>query len=341
MAGFWATLVVLSLASAALMAFFDVPFKSSTPKVKTICALLVFASAAITLVIIFMFVSAGPAWSISIGLLALSTMIVIFLRRNFKKGDGQGMDSTNLTPFANGERKKSLAPFIGRATWISRATLKMGIIGLAIPGLTLFLYGTLETARISLTYIPPWESQPWKEGLTATVYWGKEPSQEARAGFEAVANLFGVPFSYVDSEREANLRIWPGTRFAGQCKLGAAAAYSSPDPIIGNGGLESGDIYICRWTLPSDKPPIPAKSLMAHETAHLLGAVPHFGNGLMAHMGGDGSWWFTEEEVDCMLYRVEKFRLEIEGATKNDEKTNQETNDSRPAHPDCPPPPRF
>lgn len=341
MTGFWVTVVVLSLASAALMASFDVPFKSSTPKVKTICALLVLASAAITLVIIFIFVSAGPTWSISIGLLLLSTMVVIFQRRNLTKGNGQGTGPTNRTALANGERIKSLAPFIGRATRISRATLKMGVIGLAIPGLALLLYGTLETVRISLTYIPPWESQPWKEGLTARVYWGKEPSPEARAGFEAVAILFGVSFRYVESEKEANLRIWPGTRFSGQCKLGEAAAYSSPDPIHGDGGLESGDIYICRWTLPSDEPPIPAKSLMAHETAHLLGAVPHFGNGLMAHMGGNSSWCFSEEEVDCMLDRVEKFRLGAKGMTRHSEKKNQETNDSRQVHPGCPSPPRF
>ena len=36
-------------------------------------------------------------------------------------------------------------------------------------------------------------------------------------------------------------------------------------------------------------------------------AVAHFGTGLMAEGGGDGSPWFSEEDVDKMCQRINEF----------------------------------
>ena len=341
MTGIWLTLIIISIASATLMASFGARQIGNTLKGKTICALLGVASAATTLALMFISVSAGSAWAISVSLLVLATMAGISLRRSLKSGDGQTANPTDLTALATRECENRLGPAVRQTIGITRSTWKVGAVGLLIPAVALFSFCAGETVRISQNSIPPWDSQPWKEGLTARVYWSKEPSPEARAGFEATATLFGVPIRYVESESEANLRIWPETKFTGQCKLGAAAAFSSPDPITGDGGLESGDIYICRWTLPPDKPPLPDNSLMAHETAHLLGAVPHFGEGLMAHMGGNGSWWFSEEEVQCMLYRVNEYQKGKAGAAENSGKDKQGTNVNGQVPSDCPPPPRF
>ena len=99
MTGIWLTLVIISIASATLMASFGARQIGNTLKGKTICALLGVASAATTLALMFISVSAGSAWAISVSLLVLATMAGISLRekseeRRWSNGEPNGPDST-------------------------------------------------------------------------------------------------------------------------------------------------------------------------------------------------------------------------------------------------------
>ena len=193
---------------------------------------------------------------------------------------------------------------------------------------TMGIASLYEKGRVTDTLIRPEHSQPWKEGLTANVYWDKKPSLETSAGFEDTAKLLGVQFRYVSEVGEGNIRIWLDTKLKGYCKLGTVLGFVSPTPIRGNKGQESGDIYLCRWTMRPDKFYQTDYSVMAHETAHLLAAVGHFGEGLMAPKGGDGSQWFSEEEIEHMCDRIDNFRETKGGEAKISGKAKEANQDN-------------
>ena len=304
------TLLFLSVTSAMLMSLLGDFRRGSGLRGHAIPFFLGTATATVTIALLFLSVVAGFSWPLFISAVILTAATVLILVRRLKGKAGSYSSSDRR----GGRRVGHASVELGR---IIKPTLgKIGAFGLAIPVVAFVLVYCGEEYRISRVYISPEKSEPWKEGLTAKVYWGEEPSEQAKAGFEMTAALLGVAFRYVEEENEANLRIWPDTKIKYLCKLGETAGFASPSPITGDRGLESGDIHICRWTLPSKVPPPSDHALMAHETAHLLAGVGHHtGEGLMVK-GGGGFHWFTDEEIHCMLNRIRAFRGDAQQKAK-------------------------
>ena len=51
---------------------------------------------------------------------------------------------------------------------------------------------------------------------------------------------------------------------------------------------------------------------MAHEAAHIFAAKGHFGAGLMAEGGGDGSSWFSDEDIKELCKKISGFHAAAE-----------------------------
>lgn len=199
-----------------------------------------------------------------------------------------------------GTWRKVLTPLVWRV-----------LLGVVLLLVVFILFVVLAVADILYTahrVTAPVGGHPWREGLVARVYWDGEESQDMREGFADAARLFGVDYEYVDSAEEANIRVRLNSLFSYSCKWGGAFAFVSLDPVPGPFGSESGEIFVCGWRFPFGGPSPPYRSLIAHEAAHIFAAVGHFGTGLMAQGGGDGSEWFSEVERECMLRRVAEFR---------------------------------
>ena len=164
--------------------------------------------------------------------------------------------------------------------------------------------------RIEERLMPIEDARPWPEGLTARVYWNKDPSEEIRKGFSDTVKLLGFNYVDVESIKEANLRIWLNS-WEYHCKWPAIEGFVSLDPNPGHLGSQVGDLHICKITTPYTWHRLTEYSLMAHETAHLLAAQEHIGKGLMAEGGGDGSRWFNDTEVKTMCGKIDSFHKSV------------------------------
>ena len=172
----------------------------------------------------------------------------------------------------------------------------------------------VETRYISWTKSLPKDAVPWREGLDLNVYWSEKPSEAARSGVRETAGIFGVGYAETDTRDEANLIIHLNTWHGSLCKYGIATAFEIPDKPPTRNGIEKGNIYLCSWTLPwHGVDGVSERSIMAHETAHILSGANHFGTGLMAADNNDRTQWFIEEDISYMLDHVERFRDRIDG----------------------------
>ena len=154
-------------------------------------------------------------------------------------------------------------------------------------------------------------SEAWREDLPLKVYWNKQPSEELKAGFSDTVEVLGFNYENVDSVEDANIRIWldSWSRF---CKWMKTAGFVSPDPNPSEQGAQTGEIHICQFTTPfKDHPLIDDYSTITHETAHLLAAQPHFGTGLMAEDGGDGSPRLSKTEIKTMRHKIDTFHESV------------------------------
>lgn len=142
---------------------------------------------------------------------------------------------------------------------------------------------------------------PWDSETVAVVHWDAEPSGASLTGFEDTANALGVRFERTHELQKANLRIWTTRKRHAYCKLGTVLGFA--EPAVDFSGITSGDIHICpnAWFARLVILPTPSDhSLMAHETAHLLAGVGHFGDGLMAALSGARTGWFSPGEIEHM-----------------------------------------
>ena len=161
----------------------------------------------------------------------------------------------------------------------------------------------LEAGKTTL----PEDSEVWQEDLPLKVYWNKQPSEELNAGFSDTVEVLGFNYESVDSVEDANIRIWLDSR-SRSCKWMKTAGFVSPDPNPSEQGAQTGEIHICQFTTPfKDHPLIDDYSTITHETAHLLAAQPHFGTGLMAKGGGDGSPRLSKTEIQTMRHKIDAF----------------------------------
>lgn len=154
------------------------------------------------------------------------------------------------------------------------------------------------------------DSSPWREDLPLKVHWNKRPSEEHEDGFIDTANVLGFNYEKVYSIEDANIRIRLGS-WRDSCKWMKVEGFASPDPNPSQQGAQTGGIDICQFTTPFKDNQLTDYSIMAHETAHVLAAQPHFGNGLMAEGGGDGSPWFSEYEIKTMLDKINAFHESV------------------------------
>ena len=156
----------------------------------------------------------------------------------------------------------------------------------------------------------PEEGEPWREGLTVRVYWNKPPTKGMENGIADTAEILGFSHEKVDSLEDANIRIWPDS-WEYMCKWTTSAGFASLDPNPGALGSQTGDIHICKFTSPIKDHPITDYSTVAHETAHILAAQGHFGDGLMGVGGGNGSSWFNEMEIQKMCDKINEYHESV------------------------------
>ena len=179
----------------------------------------------------------------------------------------------------------------------------------------------------------PKEGTPWREELTVRVYWDERISEEARRGLADTAKVLGFQYDNVQARDDANLHVWPSSR-AKKCKWPSTKAFVSLDSSPDAQGSQWGEIYICGFKNPLLKSKLDDYAIMAHETAHILAAQPHFGDGLMAEAGGNGADWFTEEEIKSMCEKISKFRKSLDQATLEKE-SDHTASGNTPETPGC------
>ena len=227
-------------------------------------------------------------------LMALLCAVVIFAIVNYRK----------ITEETKPKKYKATASAMMNQPWVGTATLIMAfsIILLATyAGHNVYIEPRLTT--------PP-EGQPWEKNLTAKVYWSKDPSRGMELGFRDTAHLLGFEYERAHTKEEANFLIWFDS-WAHMCKWLQTAAFVDLDPNPGPQGARQAEMHVCSITVPWGMAINSGYSLIAHEAAHVFPAVDHFGTGLMAVGGGDGSPWFSEEDIDMMCQRINKFHQSV------------------------------
>lgn len=179
----------------------------------------------------------------------------------------------------------------------------------------------------------PEEGTPWQEGITVRVYWDERISEEARRGLADTVKVLGFQYENVQTRDEANLHVWPES-WATKCKWPSTKAFVSLDRSPDAQGSQWGEIHICGFKNPILKGKLNDYSIMAHETAHILAAQPHFGEGLMAEAGGNGAHWFTEDEIKSMCEKISDYRKSLKQAPQK-EKSNHTTSGNAPETTGC------
>ena len=179
----------------------------------------------------------------------------------------------------------------------------------------------------------PKEGTPWREGLTVKVYWDERIPEEARRGLADTTKVLGFQYETAATQNEANLHVWPDS-WAKKCKWPSTKAFASLDRSPDIQGSQWGEIFICGFKNPFIKNELNDYSIMAHETAHILAAQPHFGDGLMAEAGGNGAHWFTEEEIKSMCEKISDYRKSLKQAPQK-EKSNHMTSGNAPETTGC------
>ena len=147
-------------------------------------------------------------------------------------------------------------------------------------------------------------------------------------GFTETANLLGYDYERAPTKEEANFLIQFDS-WAHMCKWLQTAAFVNLEANPSPEGARQAEMHICNITVPWGRSINSGYSLIAHEAAHVFPAIAHFGTGLMAEGGGDGSPWFSEEDIDRMCKKINDFRDSLEKAA-NDVAEGSECGITRP-----------
>ena len=154
------------------------------------------------------------------------------------------------------------------------------------------------------------DARPWREGLTATVWWRHPPTPEMEHGLIDAANTLGITYQRAHSQADANLLIWLDS-WDLHCKSLNAQAFVSLDPQPHPCGSETAEIHICRFTTPFKDRQLSDRSIIAHESGHVFAALPHFGHGFMDAGAGDYAHWFTDDDLNKMRAHINSFRASV------------------------------
>ena len=238
----------------------------------------------------------GPvsAEAVVVVLIALLCCVAIFATVNYRR--------TSEGPKT--KKCKATALAIMNQPWVGTATLIIALSILLLGanfGHSVYMGSQLTT--------PP-EGRPWQKNLTAKVYWSKEPSRGMELGFTDTAHLLGFQYERAYTTEEANFLIWFDS-WAHMCKWLQTAAFVNLDAAPSPEGARRAEMHVCSITVPWGMAINSGYSLIAHEAAHVFPAVAHFGTGLMAEGGGDGSPWFSEEDINLMCQRINKFHQSV------------------------------
>ena len=196
-----------------------------------------------------------------------------------------------------------------RYVWNQPIVRTFGMIIVLTTTMSIIYYG--HDHQISKELISPKEGKPWAEGLRAQVHWSKQPSQEMENGFADTVRLLGFTYENVHSIEEANLRIHLDS-WKQLCKWPTTNGFAALEPNPGPRGSRTGDIYICKFTTPPPLAPhMTDRSLIAHETAHILAAQEHTDSGLMTNGPRGRSTWFNQDEIREMCDRINRFQKSV------------------------------
>ena len=202
------------------------------------------------------------------------------------------------------ERWRRIIPTI-RGWWKNPYAFSWLTIIVAVPFL-IGIFVALEVWHFRATVTLPKDGLPWRAELPARVWWQEPPTQELENGVADTAKTLGLTYERVQSVGDANLRVW-STGWRHHCKWRAAHAFVSLEANPSECGSQAGDIYVCRCTNPfADRNPS-SRAIIAHESAHIFAAQPHFGDGLMAKGGGAYADELTDEEIQVMRARINGF----------------------------------
>ena len=209
---------------------------------------------------------------------------------------------------------------VGKTTWRNPAGVALStwgrpiLIAMLMPSVLLTI--TCGARLVDMDLIAgkttlPEDSEVWREDLPLKVYWSKRPSEELKAGFSDTVEVLGFNYENVDSVEDANITIWLDS-WSRSCKWMKTAGFVSPDPNPSDQGAQTGEIHICQFTTPfKDHPLTDDYSTITHDTGHLLAAQPHFGTGLMAKGGGDGSPRLSKTEIKTMRHKIDTFHESV------------------------------
>ena len=195
--------------------------------------------------------------------------------------------------------------------WIWGRPVVLTIALTAVLLSAILIVYAVDEMKIAKQVTAPEDSLPWHLDLPARVYWNELPSYDAQQGFAKTARLLGFRYEEASTRERANIRVWPNS-WKHKCKWLETAAFVSLDPSPPAEGVRTADLYICRFTLPWHKRIEADLSLVAHEAAHIFAAKGHFGAGLMAEGGGDGSSWFSDEDIKELCKKITGFHAAAE-----------------------------
>ena len=196
-----------------------------------------------------------------------------------------------------------------RYLWKNPICFAFIAITILVPGF-LSIMSMFHASHIAANVVSPEATQPWKQELTVRVWWQKTPSLEMQSGLADTARILGFTYEPAQSIHDANLRVWIDS-WAYNCKWLTPYAFAAPDPRPSGCGSQTGDIHVCWFKSPFAGRKFSERSVIAHETAHILAAQPHFGDGLIPKGRGEYATWFTGEELDKMRSRISAFRTEV------------------------------
>lgn len=223
-----------------------------------------------------------------------------------------------LTTFAILKRKKRIIVRVATFIWNQPIILPIFLV----PTIFILILAVqiIHMGIIGNQITSPGGSQPWQKELPARVYWNGQPNPDMEQGLADTARLLGFRYEEATTAESANIQIWPNS-WMYFCPWLETAAFVSLDPDPTLEGAQKADIYICRFTPPWNKK-VTDHSLMAHEAAHVFAEKGHFGEGLMATGGGDGSLWFSKAEIKELCRKINEFHNSVKPAIQDLNKEN-------------------
>ena len=106
------------------------------------------------------------------------------------------------------QKRWNRIPATTRGAWKNPYVFSCLAVVIAVPTL-IGVPVAFHQKHVTANTTGPDEGRPWREELTARVWWQKPPTQEMESGLADTAKALGITYERVESVDHANLRVWP------------------------------------------------------------------------------------------------------------------------------------